>query len=84
MENRKGTPDMNKLRPQISIGFLPVSEIAFCPLHTGLVLAHTGKQEELTPQHSLGHGALISPSLLINKVPQQPDEKGLRESHTCH
>lgn len=75
---------VKKNRPEVSTGFLPLSEIAFCLLHAGLVLAHAGEEEQLTPQHSLRDGALIRPRLLVNEVPQQPDEKGLWESHTSH
>lgn len=69
-----------KDRPQTSVGFLPLSEVALGPLHAGLVLAHTGEEQELTPQHPLGDGALVSPGLRVDEAPQQPDEKGLREA----
>lgn len=77
---------MNRLsakhRPQISVGFLPLSEVALGPLHAGLVLAHAGEEQELTPQHPLRDGALVGPGLLVDEALQQPDEKGLREGHS--
>lgn len=60
-------------------------EVALSLLHAGLVLAHTGQEQQLTPQHPLCHRARVCPRLPVDEVLQQPDEEGLGTKYrdTC-
>lgn len=39
--------------------------------HTGSIVPNTGKQQQVTSQHSLRHGAGVIPFLLVNQILEQ-------------
>lgn len=59
--------DSNKLLPQFAIRFFPLLEAFSGGVDAGRVTADTGKQQQIIPEHPLGHRSVIRPVLTVNQ-----------------
>lgn len=59
--------ESNELLPHLAIGFFPLLEELSGGADTGRVTADAGEQQQIIPEHPLGHRPVIRPALTVNQ-----------------